>query len=775
MTTVNETLPAVGESQRSFFERVSGVYGSSWSLDPLVADVAGLTKGQHKWLAEVNEAFESLEGGQITALLDTPEKKERFLRIFFPLFFEDDILGIVSRPFAFDDLIETPAMSQVLTDNRIVIDGDKDGDKFAKATVLRPGLHILSREYGQSLHSVAEEIVDIRESAGGLIDYYKIIPNLRFAKVVVNGEKPTITESDVRELLSRPEDTELWLEKLPPEVFSFCGFEVRRLVEVTSETSISRLRNLLLKREAVLSERRISQMEEVLRNYLRVPDLRIGLMALDYPLHRAVMHRYLIRQDLLNEEVDQILDPEFGDTIYLETCQHGTVRIYDDLQDPSLAGDALKEKLVGAGVQSLVLVPLLGKGDHVTGMLELGSGQPFAFSNLVLYQLEAIIPLFRQAVRRSRDEIEAQIQSVMRTNFTALDPSVEWRFVEAAAEIIEHEQGETEGTYTIPPIRFEDVWALYAQADIVSSSHLRNQAICVDLLAALAAAKTLLDEPAVALRYPLAGKLQFDIDELRRRLEDGMTPNDEQRVLEFLKYEFEPTREQLALMPEMAGRIEAYEDSLHAGGNGKVSRRDLYERSLKQVTHIVNRVINKRQVDAQRIIPHYFSKYRTDGVEFSIYAGQSLLRSGVFSEIHLQNLRLWQLQTMVDITKAVDGVQESLPLPMQTAQLVFAYGNAITIQFRMDEKRFDVEGAYNVRYEVIKKRIDKALIRGTEERLTLAGHVAIVYTHHTDRKIYLDLIKYLHENGSVIGEPEDLELEAMQGVDGMRAIRVRVV
>ena len=33
------------------------------------------------------------------------------------------------------------------------------------------------------------------------------------------------------------------------------------------------------------------------------------------------------------------------------------------------------------------------------------------------------------------------------------------------------------------------------------------------------------------------------------------------------------------------------------------------------------------------------------------------------------------------------------------------------------EKRFDVDGAYNIRYEIIKKRIDKAHIKNTQENM----------------------------------------------------------
>jgi hypothetical protein len=35
----------------------------------------------------------------------------------------------------------------------------------------------------------------------------------------------------------------------------------------------------------------------------------------------------------------------------------------------------------------------------------------------------------------------------------------------------------------------------------------------------------------------------------------------------------------------------------------------------------------------------------------------------------------------------------------------------------MDEKRFDVDGAYNSYYEIIKKRLDKAHIKDSSEEL----------------------------------------------------------
>src|SRR2546426_4679105 len=98
----------------------------------------------------------------------------------------------------------------------------------------------------------------------------------------------------------------------------------------------------------------------------------------------------------------------------------------------------------------------------------------------------------------------------------------------------------------------------------------------------------------------------------------------------------------------------------------------------------------------------------------------------------------------------------------------------MSIRFRFDEKRFDVAGAYDIRYEIVKKRIDKALIKGTTERVTQPGKLAIVYGQAGEAAEYRGYLEYLRHLGYVAGEVEDLELEELQGVHGLRALRVEV-
>ncbi|RME06903.1 MAG: hypothetical protein D6816_07225 [Bacteroidetes bacterium] len=205
--------------------------------------------------------------------------------------------------------------------------------------------------------------------------------------------------------------------------------------------------------------------------------------------------------------------------------------------------------------------------------------------------------------------------------------------------------------------------------------------------------------------------------------------------------------------------------------------RKAYEQSVNRINNHLSEIVERAQIKAQEIVPHYFEKYKTDGVQFELYAGQSILKNGKFTDFQLRNLRLRQLLTLTEITQSVEKLRDELPTPLQTAQLAFVYGQPISISFRQDEKRFDVIGAYNLRYEIIKKRIDKASVTlpdGTRERLTQPGKIAIVYATDQDRKEYMGYIDFLRRKNLVEGDTEDLMLNQLQGVQGLKALRIKI-
>ena len=194
------------------------------------------------------------------------------------------------------------------------------------------------------------------------------------------------------------------------------------------------------------------------------------------------------------------------------------------------------------------------------------------------------------------------------------------------------------------------------------------------------------------------------------------------------------------------------------------------EINMKLAAHL-----DKKQVQAQEMFPHYFERYKTDGVEHNMYIGSTIANDRRFDELYLSNLRLWQLQVMVEMENKHYALKPKLPVALDVASLMLVYSTPLAIRFRMDEKRFDVDGTYNARYEIIKKRIDKSYIKGTNERLTQKGKLAIVYSQKKDEREYLRYVRFLKSKGYFTNKIEIVELEGLQGVNGLKAIRAEIL
>jgi len=220
--------------------------------------------------------------------------------------------------------------------------------------------------------------------------------------------------------------------------------------------------------------------------------------------------------------------------------------------------------------------------------------------------------------------------------------------------------------------------------------------------------------------------------------------------------------------------MEEYFEAINEETGVAHDNRRRLEVSMNKVITSVNRYLDNMKGDIQQAYPSYFEKFRTDGVEYDIYIGQSIAPEKPYNDIYLKNLRLLQMTSMAAIARNSHALLAELDQPVQTTQLIFIHSNSININFRKDEKRFDVEGAYNIRYHIVKKRIDKVNIRGTKERLTQPNKIALVYFNQKEADEYISYIKYLQGEKVLRDDLEYLDLEELQGVSGLRALRVGV-
>jgi hypothetical protein len=361
---------------------------------------------------------------------------------------------------------------------------------------------------------------------------------------------------------------------------------------------------------------------------------------------------------------------------------------------------------------------------------------------------------------------------VIKEKCTAIHPSVEWRFRRAVLDSIEEHDGEAT---ELEPIIFRDVHTLYAATDIRGSSIERNLATQEDLGAHLRLAFDVIEAARAARPLPILDEIGYRIERHARQIEQTLTSGDEVTVLAFLRRDVEPLFAHLGdFGPAVRERLEAYRTALDPGLGTVYRRRRAYEESMALVADTVSSCLDAEEELAQSMFPHYFERQRTDGVDHTIYVGASLVENGRFDELYLRNLRLWQLMVTCGIARRTEAIRPRLTVPLTTTHLILAHHAPLSIRFRFDERRFDVEGAYNIRYEVIKKRIDKAVVQRTHERVTQPGKLAIVYSQPAEAAEYRGYLEYLGARGYVTGEVEDLELEDLQGVHGLRALRVEI-
>ncbi|MEM9922077.1 MAG: GAF domain-containing protein, partial [Bacteroidota bacterium] len=690
-----------------------------------------------------------------------------------PLAYRQNQMMQVGKPFSLIGFYQTPKLRKALDEESISVRINSDPGFARNILVIRSCVLVLNTFYGQNIHIERPFIFSLKSEESGLEQHFKGVVNNEFVEIKKLRPLKAISQETINLLISRPNDVDLWLQHVPPTHFEFHGLVRINLIDVTEVESLSRLRHRMLEKNAVMTDKNILKIQHHLRAIFDIPQLQLGLTAIDFPIRSNIMHRYKIKHSLLADKVDDLLGASFSGSIYEQACQRKKVLIIEDLQK-SAQHTALEVFLLHKGIRSIMLVPLLDKYDDIIGMLEMGSPNPYDLNSFRALKLEEIQPLFRLAMKRSREEIDSAIENIIREKYTALHPSVEWKFVEKAFNYLEKREREG-GKVSPEPIVFEDVYPLFGQADIVGSTRVRNTATQKDLAANLELIQGLFDQHYDKIKFPLLDQYRMRLTTELASFRKGISPNDEFRVTAFLNKDIHPFLRQLQKdHPELLDIIHHYFEKLDPQAGVVYKARRAYEFSVDMINELISDYLEEQEKVTQGMIPHYFEKYRTDGIQYDILVGQSLLQQGQFDYSHLRNLRLWQLITMCKLTQKLHRLCPELPVQMTTAQLILVQSTPLTIRFRMDEKQFDVDGALNIRYAIMKKRIDKAIIKGTDERLTKAGKVAIAYAQESDRGEYFDYIDFLRQKGLVTGEVEDLTLSDMQGIHGMKALRVKV-
>ena len=691
----------------------------------------------------------------------------------FPPALRDREVGAALVPFEFRAIYGTPVFEQLFTQPDGTINGRVHLDlrTFTYGKILSAYLHILHSVYGLDVPFEYPVIFTVADPETGLDRHFDITTDLRFVRVEPVGEVPALDAERRRKLLNNLSDLTFWRELFPPNSFRFQGFTILHADDITEHRVLSLLENDLVDGERIMAGQNFQLLAERLRTLLHEPRIEMGLAALDGAQLLVLNEPSMPFERPFARPTSRYRLDELKGSLFRRCMDERLMLIVEDLGGAT-DGTPLEARMRQAGVRNLVVAPLLVQ-EQPAGVLYLWAREPGTLHALNVMQLQESLPLFASAVRRGLEALQNRVRNVIMGEYTTIHPSVEWRFRQAALNYIQRrEQGRAA---EIEPIVFHDVYPLFAATDIRSSSTHRNEAIREDLLDHLEQANDVLESAAQAHRLPLLVHLRERIDRYRTALRNGFTSGDETAVRDFLRQDVDPILTHLRqLDDEMRRRVEAYQACTDAETGSFYTRCRAFENSVARINQTISAYLDAEEAKLQAFLPHYFEKHQTDGVAFSIYAGASLVEQGDFDPAYVRLLRLWQLYVMCGIARRVEPLKHSLDVPLETTHLVLVQDTPVSIRYRFDETRFDVDGAQHIRYEIMKQRVEKACLRDSDERLTQPERLAVVYAQDREGEEYARYIDYLIDRGLLAGPVESLELADLQGMKGLRAFRVAV-
>ncbi|AWH86962.1 GAF domain-containing protein [Flavobacterium album] len=631
---------------------------------------------------------------------------------------------------------------------------------------------ILNSYYGYHFDFSKPLFYDIPD-ADGVMHYYRILYNADFLELLPTEKAINITEDDVALLMDSFDNLELWKEKFPPGSWISKGFGIVSLFDATAESAISNLKtNLLVNDEKEITK---SDFEGIFRSIYQIPDLRIGYteVNVDDNVFRLAPFQE-ISSYILNGSNEMscstmmctgTLDTMLEEKKYFVLSDVEAYKLQEGA-DAGFAAHLLKQD-----IRSCIFAPIIKDG-KLLGFIELVSSRAKELNSINANKLAYILPFLTDTIDRYYSELQNEVDAIIQNEYTAIHHSVYWKFRE---EALHHIISKNKKDQAYKEIVFREVYPLYGQIDIKGSSTARNESIEKDLIRQIERLLSVFRFIFEKEKLPLIEQHIYELEKMEVQLKESLKADTESIIQSYIINEVHPVLKHFdSSNTEIHQKIVDYFDTLDTKMKMVYDSRKDFDDALSIINKQMAEVLDRKQAEAQSFFPHYYERFKTDGVEHNLYIGASISPKHAYNPLYLNNLRLWQLQAMCEMENEYYRLRPGLPYDLDVTSLILVFSSPISIRFRMDEKRFDVDGTYNARYEVVKKRIDKSHIKGTTERITEKGKITIVYSQRQEETEYRRYIRFLQHKKMLGNVIETFEVEDLQGVTGLKALRVTV-
>ncbi|MBL7128748.1 MAG: GAF domain-containing protein [Ignavibacteria bacterium] len=542
----------------------------------------------------------------------------------FPVAFYEKQAYAAAIPYSTDVFFSSPEFERLINmkDELFINKLNIDLRTYCLGKIISAYVRILHKFYDVHISLDFPMIVNFADPDTGLERYYKLNHAAEFVDIRNLGKLKKLSEEEKKLVQTNILNVRLLKELIPPENFEFKGFLVINAINVTDQEIVSSIKNDLLEKDTLMTEEGIQRLQHKIRSLLKSPELVFGFT--EVPGHTNLLLKYgkkfgnsFILSDVCKNQCNDIKG-----SIYQHAFDTRNLVIIDDLKEyPDRT--LIEDEILKQGIRNVLLAPLIS-GDKIIGILEIGSPTPVEITATNTLKLKEVLPLFAMTVSRGMEELNNKVQAIIKEECTAIHPSVEWRFRNAALDFI---QKENEGSLAeMEEIIFKDVYPLYGLSDIRNSSVQRNEAIKEDLIENLNIANEIIHVAKTHRNLHALDELSFRIGKQIESIYFGLGSGDELGILNFLKNQIEPLFKHIKdYHSDVEESIKKYQKAISDELGFIYKRRKKYEDSVTKLNDYIGNYLEHEQVEAQEMFPHYFDKYKTDGVDYMMYIGDSLV------------------------------------------------------------------------------------------------------------------------------------------------------
>ncbi|MXN91614.1 GAF domain-containing protein [Flavobacterium sp. Sd200] len=631
---------------------------------------------------------------------------------------------------------------------------------------------ILNDYYGQNLDFSKPLFYDIPDE-NGVMKHYRILYNGDFLELLPTEKAVKLTPEDIDQLLSNYDNLELWREKFPEGSWICKGFGIVSLFDATTESAISNLKTNLLVNDGTKKEKK-ENFEGIFRSIFKIEDLRIGFTEINLEDNVFKLAPFKdIKSYILSGSKEMDCNNMFCSESLkkiLDERQYFVLSDVEKFRDENPVEARFLNHLLDQDIKSCILAPII-KNEKFYGFIELVSARAKELNSINANKLGYVLPFLTDTIERYYSELQNEVDAIIQNEYTAIHHSVYWKFRE---EALLHVQAKN-NSQAYKEIVFKEVYPLYGQIDVKGSSTARNESTEKDLILQIGKLIDVFRFIFKQEKLPLIEQHLYELENIEEQLGKELKADTESTIQNYIISEVHPVLQHFeSANSDIHQRIENYFGTLDSKVKMVYDSRKDFDDTLSIINKQMAAVLDEKQKEAQSFFPHYYERFKTDGVEHNLYIGASISPKHPYNPLYLNNLRLWQLQAMCEMENEYYKLRPSLRYELDVTSLILVFSTPISIRFRMDEKRFDVDGTYNARYEVVKKRIDKSNIKGTKERITQKGKITIVYTQKKEEIEYRRYIQFLQHRNMLGNVIETFDVEDLQGVTGLKAMRVTI-